>query len=59
MAGAQMYAAMEYQLLGDMEQAKLWARKAKKGLAVWSGQGHEYYQAVVKILGEEEAYKKD
>lgn len=61
MAGAMMYVAMEYNLLGDKKKAKLWAKRAKKGLRLWSGEGHEYDVAMGKILGEQEyeaPYKK-
>jgi hypothetical protein len=52
LAGAQMYAAMENQIAGNEERAKFWAAKAKEGLKLWSGQGHEYWLSMVKILGE-------
>jgi hypothetical protein len=52
MAGAQMYAAMEYEFAGDMEKARYWAAKARDGLRLWSGQGHEYHARMLQILGE-------
>jgi hypothetical protein len=52
-AGAQMYAAMEYEAIGNKKKAKQWARTAKSSLRMWSGVGHEYYAAMQRILGEE------
>jgi hypothetical protein len=52
MAGAQMYAAMEFELAGNMDKAKFWAAKARDGLKLWSGQGHEYHTRMLQILGE-------
>jgi hypothetical protein len=52
-AGAQMYAAMEYEVIGNKKQARKWAVIAKESLRMWSGVGHEYYGAMKRILGED------
>lgn len=52
-AGAQMYAAMEYENIGNRKKAREWAGIAKESLRMWSGVGHEYYAAMKRILGED------
>jgi hypothetical protein len=52
-AGAQMYAAEEYELIGNKKKAREWAVVAKESLRIWSGVGHEYHSSMLRILGEE------
>jgi hypothetical protein len=43
---------MEYAVLGDDKKSKEWAKIAKESLRIWSGVGHDYYNAMQRLLGE-------
>ncbi|KAF2397904.1 hypothetical protein EJ06DRAFT_558855 [Trichodelitschia bisporula] len=51
---ARLLVAIEYERLGDMEKARLWAGKAEVGLGVWVGREHEFMVKIREVLGKKE-----
>jgi len=44
------YVAIEYWKAGERHEALPWARKAREGLLISSGQSHEYYKKMIDLL---------
>jgi len=52
-AGAQVWAALEYTQLGDKKKAKKWAAEAKESLRLWTGEEHVYHMKMLELLADE------
>jgi hypothetical protein len=54
---AYMYAAFENAYLGNRRKVQLYAAKAIEHMAIWRGTGHQYFQAMVRLLYDPEKEK--
>jgi hypothetical protein len=52
-----MYACFEYAYIGDKRMVQKYAALAIEHMIVWRGSYHQYYQAMLRLLGQPEKEK--